>query len=111
MLLLQTAWIFVCLWTVALASDAHYPTAYLIRHGEKPADPDNHNLTFIGIMRAHCLRSVFGAHSEYDIGHIMVPTVKWSECSILKSNRRCKIQYSCGPNEREEIFKFETEWS
>lgn len=57
----------------------HHPTVYLIRHGEKPTDPDNHGLALDGTKRAQCLRGVFGADSNYQIGHIMAPTVKWSE--------------------------------
>lgn len=56
-----------------------HPTLYLIRHGEKPADPENHDLTFDGLVRAQCLRWIFGADSGYDIEHIMAPTVKWSK--------------------------------
>lgn len=55
------------------------PTVYLIRHAEKPANPDNHDLTSDGVRRAQCLRQVFGADSGYNIGYIIAPTVKWSE--------------------------------
>lgn len=63
---------------LAIAS-ARAPTVFLVRHGEKPANPDDHSLTFHGLMRAQCLRQVFGADSGYDIRYIMAPTVKWSE--------------------------------
>ena len=48
------------------------PTVYLIRHGEKPDDGDG--LSSAGLQRAQCLRSVFGASSSYNIGHIMAQT-------------------------------------
>ncbi len=48
------------------------PTVYLIRHGEKPDDGDG--LSADGEKRAQCLRSVFGASSGYNIGHIMAQT-------------------------------------
>jgi hypothetical protein len=41
-------------------------TAYLIRHGEKPADGGD-GLTTLGQQRAQCLRTVFGASSRYNI--------------------------------------------
>ncbi|KAI1846252.1 hypothetical protein JX266_007777 [Neoarthrinium moseri] len=52
------------------------PTVYFIRHGEKPADDDETGLSADGEKRAQCLRSVFGASSGYDIGHIMAQTPK-----------------------------------
>lgn len=76
-MLLRTA---VCLALLAAVASARAPTVFLIRHGEKPANPDDHSLTFHGLMRAQCLREVFGADSGYDIGYIMAPTVKTSEC-------------------------------
>ncbi|KAJ5714057.1 uncharacterized protein N7483_011238 [Penicillium malachiteum] len=48
------------------------PTVYLIRHGEKPDDGDG--LSSEGLERAQCLRTVFGASSSYNIGHIMAQT-------------------------------------
>lgn len=53
------------------------PTVYLIRHGEKPADGGN-GLNAVGMQRAQCLRSVFGATSGYQITHIMAQTPKSS---------------------------------
>lgn len=50
----------------------------MIRHGEKPQNPDEHGLSSDGVKRAQCLRHVFGQGSEYDIGHIMAPHVKKS---------------------------------
>jgi len=52
------------------------PTVYLIRHGEKP-DSGN-GLSAQGVERAQCLRTVFGASSSYNIGHIMAETPKSS---------------------------------
>ncbi|KAF1729550.1 hypothetical protein CRV24_010087 [Beauveria bassiana] len=51
------------------------PTVYFIRHGEKPAD-DGNGLSAQGLQRAQCLRSVFGASSDYDIGYILAQTPK-----------------------------------
>jgi hypothetical protein len=56
----------LALLTVAAAES----TVYLIRHGEKP-DSGN-GLNAAGQQRAQCLRSVFGASSKYQIGHITV---------------------------------------
>ncbi|KAF4633747.1 hypothetical protein G7Y89_g4369 [Cudoniella acicularis] len=50
-------------------------TVYLIRHGEKPADGGN-GLTIQGQQRAQCLRTVFGASSQYDIGYIIAQKPK-----------------------------------
>lgn len=47
-------------------------TVYFIRHGEKPDDGDG--LSADGLQRAQCLRTVFGASSQYNIGHIMAQT-------------------------------------
>jgi hypothetical protein len=47
-------------------------TVYLIRHGEKPSS--GNGLDAQGLQRAQCLRTVFGADSGYDIGHIMAET-------------------------------------
>jgi hypothetical protein len=55
------------------AVSAAKPTAYLIRHGEKPSDGGN-GLSAQGLERAQCLRTVFGASSNYDIGYIMAQT-------------------------------------
>lgn len=59
------------------ASAAAAPTVYLIRHAEKPAD-GGVGLSFQGQERAECLRNVFGASSEYNIGYIMAQTPKKS---------------------------------
>lgn len=63
----------------AVANNIHHPTIYLIRHGEKSGDPNDHELTFEGVMRAECLRDVFGADSGYNISHIMAPAMEKSE--------------------------------
>ncbi|GAW15218.1 hypothetical protein ANO14919_046270 [Xylariales sp. No.14919] len=54
---------------------AAQPTVYLIRHGEKPAD-GGIGLSAEGEQRAECLRTVFGAASEYNIGYILAQTPK-----------------------------------
>jgi hypothetical protein len=77
-MLLRSALLLFSIWTIVAFAKEH-PTAYLIRHGEKPANPDDHDLTLDGVRRAQCLRKVFGASSEYNISHIMAPTVKWSK--------------------------------
>ncbi|GCB22218.1 ribosomal RNA-processing protein 14 [Aspergillus awamori] len=51
------------------------PTVYLIRHGEKPPDPEDSGLNADGFKRAECLREVFGVGSPYDIGHVMAPKI------------------------------------
>jgi len=53
-------------------------TVYLIRHGEKPADGGN-GLDAQGMQRAQCLRSVFGASSQYNIGYIIAEQPKSSQ--------------------------------
>ncbi|KAJ5257140.1 hypothetical protein N7478_013244 [Penicillium angulare] len=58
------------------ATNDHHPTLYLIRHGEKPSNPENHELTFDGLKRAQCLRWIFNANSAYDVGLILAPTMK-----------------------------------
>ena len=51
------------------------PTVYLIRHGEKPPDPEDSGLNADGFRRAECLRHVFGVTSPYSIGHVMAPKI------------------------------------
>lgn len=75
----------LCLALLAAVASARAPTVFLVRHGEKPANPDDHSLTFHGLMRAQCLREVFGADSGYEIGYIMAPTMKGSK-SIVRDN-------------------------
>jgi len=60
------------------AMRAYAQTVYLIRHGEKPADGSN-GLTAQGMQRAQCLRTVFGASSQYNIGYIIAEQPKSSE--------------------------------
>ncbi|KAJ5294779.1 hypothetical protein N7508_009600 [Penicillium antarcticum] len=69
-------WVFTALCLVPGIASAQNPTVYIIRHGEKPKNKDDHGLTLDGIKRAQCLRSVFGEGSGYNIGHIMAPHVK-----------------------------------
>lgn len=57
------------------------PTAYFIRHGEKPSDGSN-GLNTQGEARAQCLRKVFGAGSGYNITYIMAQAYK--PCKSLK---------------------------
>ncbi|KAK1141264.1 hypothetical protein N8T08_009303 [Aspergillus melleus] len=54
---------------------SHKPTVYIIRHGEKPPDPNDSGLSAEGVKRARCLRGVFGDYSPYDVGYIMAPKV------------------------------------
>jgi hypothetical protein len=72
---------------LAVVSARSPPKVYIIRHGEKPPNRDDHGLTLDGIKRSQCLRDIFGKQSGYDIGHIMAPTVKWSES---RSSHSCK---------------------
>lgn len=67
------------------------PDVYFIRHGEKPRDGGT-GLSADGFERAQCIRQVFGAHSEYDIGYIIAQKPKKStnlpnQFSILISPR------------------------
>jgi hypothetical protein len=61
----------LAVFTVAVIAD---PIVYLIRHGEKPNSGNGLNAQ--GEERAQCLRTVFGAGSGYNIGHIMAETPK-----------------------------------
>jgi broad specificity phosphatase PhoE len=63
-----------------LATLASAQTVYLIRNGEKPADGGN-GLNAQGVQRAQCLRNVFGASSQYDIGYIIAEQPKSSKFS------------------------------
>lgn len=70
---------FLALVTLAAFAAAAKPTVYLIRHGEKPEDDDEHGLSTQGMQRAQCLRQVFGASSPYNIGHSMAQEYKPSK--------------------------------
>lgn len=63
--------------TLAATTATAKPTVYLIRHGEKPSDGGN-GLSAQGVQRAQCLRTVFGASSQYNIGYILAQTPKAS---------------------------------
>jgi hypothetical protein len=71
-------WVLTALCLILGVVAAQHPTIYIIRHGEKPANKNDHGLTLDGIKRAQCLRNVFGEGSGYNIGHIMAPRVKKS---------------------------------
>lgn len=73
-------WFFsiISLFSFLAATISARPTVYLVRHGEKPEDPEDHYLNADGYKRAECLRTVFGKDSPYDIGYILAPRVKWS---------------------------------
>ena len=73
---MRTILLCIFLEILTLASAAR-PTIYLIRHGEKPKDGGN-GLSAEGLKRAQCLRQVFGADSEYNIGFIMTQKPKLS---------------------------------
>ncbi|KAJ5084466.1 Surfeit locus 6 [Penicillium alfredii] len=76
-MLLHSVLLFLSL-VLGIASARAPPTVYLVRHGEKPEDPDDHGLNSEGLMRAQCLRDLFGAGSGYDIGYILAPKIKWN---------------------------------
>lgn len=63
----------------ASAKHHHRPTVYILRHGEKSPNSQNHQLNWHGYERAECLRSVFGEESPYDIGYILAPHVSKGE--------------------------------
>lgn len=71
---------FILLAGAALASAQ---TVYFIRHGEKPSDDSDPNLSAQGQERAQCLRTVFGASSQYNIGYIIAEKPK-GECHSAK---------------------------
>ena len=76
-----------------LAATASAQTVYLIRHGDKPADGGD-GLTAQGLQRAQCLRTVFGASSQYNIGYIIAEQPKSTVFPQLLShtNSRAKEQ-------------------
>lgn len=74
-MLLQSVLSALC-FCLGIALAKSHPTVYMIRHGEKPQDPNDYGLTPDGVKRAQCLRHVFGQGSEYNIRHIMAPRVK-----------------------------------
>ncbi|PNP43333.1 hypothetical protein TGAMA5MH_04790 [Trichoderma gamsii] len=61
---------------LAGAALASAQTVYFIRHGEKPSDDSDPNLSAQGQQRAQCLRTVFGASSQYNIGYIIAEKPK-----------------------------------
>lgn len=61
---------------LAGAALASAQTVYFIRHGEKPSDDSDPNLSTQGQERAQCLRTVFGASSQYNIGYIIAEKPK-----------------------------------
>ncbi|KAJ5477107.1 hypothetical protein N7539_007251 [Penicillium diatomitis] len=63
---------------LAVLISGHPATVYIIRHGEKPHNKNDHGLNLDGIKRSLCLPGIFGNSSEYNIGHIMAPTVRES---------------------------------
>ncbi|GKZ20686.1 hypothetical protein AbraIFM66951_005414 [Aspergillus brasiliensis] len=65
------------------------PTVYLIRHGEKPPDPEDSGLNADGFKRAECLREVFGVGSPYEIGHVMAPKIN--------KRKTWRISRGCSP--------------
>jgi hypothetical protein len=84
-MLLQSVLSALCL-VLSVASAKSRPTVYLVRHGEKPADKDDHRLAPDGEARAQCLRHVFGKRSGYNIGYIMAPHTKKSRSSAFLDN-------------------------
>jgi hypothetical protein len=75
---------------------AQNPTVYIIRHGEKPANKDDHGLTLDGIKRAQCLRSVFGERSGYNIGQIIAPHVRHGKFrAFLVNIKQCEVPRRC----------------
>ncbi|KAI3338380.1 hypothetical protein F4824DRAFT_499228 [Ustulina deusta] len=82
--------------TVVMAAE---PTVYLIRHGEKP-DDDGIGLSARGEQRAQCLRTVFGAASQYNIGYILAQTPKDSEFFRSAIPQLCVPRQTHGKRER-----------
>lgn len=71
---LQVPVVLLYLLSTSLASSAHRPTVYLIRHGEKPKH--GNGMSADGIKRSSCLVDVFGAQSTYNIHLIMAQKPK-----------------------------------
>lgn len=86
-MLLSNSLFALCAASAAVAQS----TVYFIRHGEKPADGDG--LDAQGEQRAQCLRTVFGASSPYNIGHIMAQMPQSGECACETSDREedCRL--------------------
>jgi hypothetical protein len=61
-----------------LVITASAQTVYLIRQGEKVANGGD-GLNVEGMQREQCLRTVFGASSQYNIGYIIAEQPKSSE--------------------------------
>ena len=59
------------------------PDVYFIRHGEKPKNGET-GLSVEGLQRAQCIRDVFGATSEYNIGYILAQKPKSSKWTLLE---------------------------
>jgi len=85
-------WAFILVASAALA--AAKPTVYLIRHGEKPADGGD-GLSEKGKQRAQCLRQVFGASSQYNIGYIMAQTPKAGKFTAVSNSRLSSTDSAC----------------
>ncbi|KAI1501837.1 hypothetical protein F5X99DRAFT_381158 [Biscogniauxia marginata] len=91
----------------ATLAAAAKPTVYFIRHGEKPAG--GNGLSPEGEQRAQCLRNVFGAGSQYNIGHIMAQTPKdngkrqrpYLTVKPLADDLGLEVDTSCGRDDEE----------
>ncbi|KFG79890.1 putative phosphoglycerate mutase family protein [Metarhizium anisopliae] len=89
------------------------PMVFLIRHGEKPADDDEPGLSTKGQQRAQCLRNVFGAGSNYHVGHIMAQAYKpdgsrkrpFDTVSPLAQDLGLKVDTSCDRNDSKCVKK------
>ena len=57
---------------------------YLIRHGEKPPEPEADGLSAQGLTRANALPGVFGPQSSYNIKYILAEHPKKGE-SVMSS--------------------------
>ncbi|ORY81580.1 hypothetical protein BCR37DRAFT_387815 [Protomyces lactucae-debilis] len=48
------------------------PHVYFVRHGEKPRDDSDSELSALGVRRSQCIANLF-SHEPYHIKHILVP--------------------------------------
>jgi hypothetical protein len=84
-----------------LVITASAQTVYLIRQGEKVANGGD-GLNVEGMQREQCLRTVFGASSQYNIGYIIAEQPKSSE------PRRSPFHSNSRPRSRSNIYKAAT---
>ncbi|KAK2599028.1 hypothetical protein QQS21_005494 [Conoideocrella luteorostrata] len=99
-------------WTAGLVA-AKKPMVFFIRHGEKPGGDEN-GLSARGEQRAQCLRNVFGAGSNYNVGHIMAQAYKpsgkrkrpYDTVKPVAKDLGLKVDTSCDRDDAKCVKKF-----